>query len=82
MIGTHASRRKLGFIRQDLADLPDSFPACVIREGKIARADGLPLEWEQYDLLGEGFLATLTEDGELQISLRHTPLLQTKRETW
>ena len=55
MIGAHASRRKLGFIRQDLADLPDSFPACVIREGKIARADGLPLGWEQYDLLPKDF---------------------------
>jgi hypothetical protein len=28
---------------------------------------------EQYDLLGEGFPATQTEDGELQISLRPTP---------
>ena len=26
---------------------------------KISRADELPLEWEQYDLLGAGFPATL-----------------------
>ena len=55
MIVTHGSRRKLGFIRQDLVDLPNDFPACVIREGKITRADGLPLKWEQYDLLREDF---------------------------
>ena len=73
MIATNASRRKLGFIRQDLADLPDGFPACVIREGKITRADGLPLEWEQYDLLPEDFPAMLAEAGELEILLRPTP---------
>ncbi|MFY9987373.1 MAG: Uma2 family endonuclease [Chthoniobacterales bacterium] len=64
---------KVGFTRGDLANLPDAFPPCVIRDGKIARADGLPLEWEQYDQLDEGFPATLTEDGELQMSPRPTP---------
>jgi Uma2 family endonuclease len=73
MIGTHAYRRKLGFTRQDLADLPDAFPPCVVRNGKIARADGLPLEWNQYNLLDEGFPAILTEEGELQMSPRPTP---------
>jgi hypothetical protein len=72
MIATNASRRKLGFIRLDLADLPDGFPACVIREGKIARADGLPLEWEQYDLLREDFpawrLKALLSIGSLEFS--------------
>ena len=62
-----------GFTAEDLADLPHAFPPCLIRDGKIARADGLPLEWEQYDQLGEGFPATLTEDGELQMSPRPTP---------
>ena len=80
MIGTPPCRRKLGFTRQDLADLPGAFPPCVVRNGKIARADGLPLEWDQYDLLGGGFPPTLTETGELEISPR--PLMQTKRETW
>ena len=55
---------ELGFTQEDLADLPGSFAPCVIRDGKIARADGLPLGWEHYDLLDEGFPATLTEDGE------------------
>jgi Uma2 family endonuclease len=64
---------ELGFTREDLADLPDAFPPCVIRDGKIARADGRPLEWEQYDLLGEDFPATLTETGELEMSPRPTP---------
>ncbi len=69
---------KVGFTRGDLANLPDAFPPCVIRDGKIARADGLPLEWEQYDRLGEGFPATLTEDGELQMSPRPTPAHEKK----
>ena len=69
---------KVGFTRRDLADLPDVFPPCVIRNGKIARADGLPLEWEQYDQLGEGFPATLTEEGELQMSPRPTPAHEKK----
>jgi Uma2 family endonuclease len=69
---------KVGFTRRDLADLPDVFPPCVIRGGKIARADGLPLEWEQYDQLGKGFPATLTEDGELQMSPRPTPAHEKK----
>ena len=64
---------ELAFTQEDLADLPDGFPPCVIREGKIGRADGLPLEWEEYDLLDEGFPATLTEDGELQMSPRPAP---------
>jgi Uma2 family endonuclease len=64
---------ELGFTAEDLADLPHAFPPCLIRDGKIARADGLPLEWEQYDHLGEGFPATLTEEGELQMSPRPTP---------
>ena len=59
-------RRRAGFYKRIFGVLPDGFPRCVIGAGKIARADGLPLEWEQYDLLGEGFPATLTEDGELQ----------------
>jgi Uma2 family endonuclease len=66
------------FTQEDLAHLPHSYPRCVIREGKIARADGIPLEWEQYDLLGEGFPATLTEDGELQMSPRPRPAHETK----
>jgi Uma2 family endonuclease len=69
---------ELGFTPEDLADLPHDFPTCVIRDGRIARADGLPLEWEQYDLLGEGFPATLTEDGELQMSPRPTPAHEEK----
>jgi hypothetical protein len=73
----HASP-EVGFTQGDLADLPDAFPPCVIRDGKIARADGLPLEWEQYDLLDEGFPATLTEDGELQMSPRPPPAHEKK----
>jgi len=73
----HLSHER-GFTREDLADLPEIFPPCVVRDGKIARADGLPLEWEQYDLLGEGFPATLTEDGELQMSPRPTPAHEKK----
>lgn len=69
---------QLGFTEGDLAHLPDAFPPCVIRDGKIARADGLPLEWEEYDLLDEGFPATLTEDGELQMSPRPTPAHEEK----
>jgi Uma2 family endonuclease len=69
---------KVGFIQGDLAHLPGAFPPCVIRDGKIARADGLPLEWEHYDLLDEGFPATLTEDGELQMSPRPTPAHEEK----
>ena len=66
------------FTQEDLADLPGAFPPCVIRDGKIARADGLPLGWEHYDLLDEGFPATLTEDGELQMSPRPTPAHEEK----
>jgi Uma2 family endonuclease len=69
---------ELAFTQEDLADLPDAFPPCVIREGKIGRADGLPLEWEEYDLLDEGFPATLTEDGELQMSPRPRPAHEDK----
>ena len=57
---------ELVFTKEDLAELPEGFPPCVIRDGKIARADGLPLEWEQYELLEEDFPAMLTETGELQ----------------
>jgi len=57
MTATHASRRRLRFTRQDLADLPSAFPPCVLRNGKIVRADGLPLESDQYDVLDEGFPA-------------------------
>ena len=78
MTVTHGSRKKLWFIRQDLANLPDGFPPCVILEGKIVRADGLPLEWEQYDLLREDFPVTLTETGELEMSLRPTPAHEDK----
>ena len=67
-----------GFTQEDLADLPGSFPPCVIRDGKIARADGLPLGWEHYDLLDEGFPATLTEDGERQVSPWPTPAHEKK----
>jgi Uma2 family endonuclease len=69
---------RLAFTEEDLAHLPDSFPRCVIRAGKIVRADGLPLEWEQYDLLGEDFPATLTETGELEMSPRPTPAHEQK----
>jgi hypothetical protein len=61
---------ELGLTKADLADLPDSFPPCLIRDDRIARADGLPLEWEQYDLLDENFPATSTESGELEMSPR------------
>jgi Uma2 family endonuclease len=72
------AEEELVFTQEDLAELPESFPPCVIRDGKIARADGLPLEWEQYDLLDEGFPATLTETGELQMSPRPRPAHETK----
>jgi Uma2 family endonuclease len=36
------------------------------------------LEWEQYDLLSEGFPAYLIEDGELQMSPRPTPAHEEK----
>jgi Uma2 family endonuclease len=62
------AEEELVFTREDLAELPESFPRCVIRDGKIARADGLPLEWEQYELLEEDFPAVLTETGELQMA--------------
>ena len=59
---------ELAFTEKDLASLPDSFPRCVIRAGKIARADGLPLTWEDYQLLEEDFPAVLTKKGELQMA--------------
>jgi Uma2 family endonuclease len=64
---------RLAFTEEDLAGLPSSFPPCLIRDGTIARADGLPLEWGQYDLLDKNFPATLTESGQLQILLRPKP---------
>ena len=67
----HLSRpteEERAFSEQDLAYLPESFPRCVIRDGKIVRADGLPLKWEEYLLLEEDFPATLTERGELQMA--------------
>ena len=65
---TAIAEAQLAFTEDDLAYLPDSFPPCVIRDGKIARADGLPLEWEHYELLDEDFPAVLTETGELQMA--------------
>jgi len=67
----HLSRpteEECAFSEQDLAYLPDDFPPCVIRDGRIARADGLPLKWEDYLLLEEDFPATLTKTGELQMA--------------
>jgi Uma2 family endonuclease len=58
----------LAFTEQDLAYLPESFPRCVIRAGRIARADGLPLKWEDYQLLEEDFPAVLTKTGELEMA--------------
>ena len=48
---------RLAFTEEDLAYLPDSFPRCVIRAGRIARADGMPLKWEDCQLLEEDFPA-------------------------
>jgi Uma2 family endonuclease len=59
---------RLTFTEQDLAYLPESFPRCVIRAGRIARADGLPLKWEDYQLLEEDFPAVLTKTGELEMA--------------
>jgi Uma2 family endonuclease len=59
---------ELAFTEEDLAYLPDSFPRCVIRAGRIARADGLPLKWEDYHLLEEDFPAVLTKKGELEMA--------------
>jgi Uma2 family endonuclease len=59
---------RLAFTKEDLAYLPDSFPRCVIRAGRIARADGLPLKWEDYQLLEEDFPAVLTKTGELEMA--------------
>src|ERR1700751_1809452 len=56
------------FTQEDLAYLPDGFPRCVIRAGKIVRADGLPLKWEDYQLLEEDFPAVLTKKGELEMA--------------
>jgi Uma2 family endonuclease len=75
------AEEELVFIKEDLAELPEGFPHCVIKDGKIARADGLPLEWEQYELLDENFPATLTETGELQMSPRPRPAHETKAAT-
>ena len=69
---------KLAFTEEDLAGLPSSFPPCLIQNSRIARADGLPLEWEQYGLLDESFPATLTETGELQILPRPIPAHATR----
>ena len=66
--GTAIAEAQLAFTEDDLAHLPDGFPPCVIRDGKIVRADGLPLAWEQYELLEEDFPAVLTENGELQMA--------------
>ena len=59
---------QLAFTEKDLTYLPDSFPRCVIREGRIARADGRPLTWEDYNLLEEDFPAMLTKTGELEMA--------------
>ena len=58
---------ELAFREEDLAYLPNGFPPCVIRAGKIVRADGLPLTWEDYQLLEEDFPAVLTKTGELKM---------------
>lgn len=63
---------RLAFTEEDLAYLPDSFPRCVIRDGKIVRADGVPLEWEDYELLEEDFPAVLTNRGELRMTAAPT----------
>ena len=59
---------ELAFTEKDLAYLPDCFPLCVIRAGRIARADGRPLTWEDYQLLDEDFPAVLTKRGELEMA--------------
>lgn len=64
----HVDEEQLAFTEEDLAYLPESFPPCVIRDGKIARTDGLPLKWEDYQLLEEDFPAVLTKRGELQMA--------------
>lgn len=53
--------------------MPKEFPVSVIRDGRIARADGLPLGLNEYDLLGEDFPAVLTETGEIAMSPRPGP---------
>ena len=70
---SQATQEKLAFTRADLAHLPDEFPVCVVRDGRIARADGLPLGLNDYDLLGEDFPAILTAAGELAMSPRPGP---------
>jgi len=65
---TTVAEAGLAFTEDDLAYLPDDFPPCLIRDGRIARADGLPLKWEDYLLLEEDFPATLTKTGELQMA--------------
>ena len=57
-----------GFSAEDLRYLPESFTRCVIRGGKIVRADGVPLKWEDYELLEEDFPAVLTKKGELEMA--------------
>ena len=60
------------FTEEDLRHLPESFPRCVIRDGKIVRADGVPLKWEDYELLAEDFPAVLTKRGELRMAVAPT----------
>jgi len=77
---SQATHEKLAFTQEDLTHLPEGFPLCVIRDGRIARADGLPLEWEDYELLDEDFPATLTETGDLEMSPRPKPAHENRRD--
>jgi Uma2 family endonuclease len=77
---SQATHEKLAFTQQHLAYLPKEFPVSVIRDGRIARADGLPLGLNEYDLLGEDFPAILTETGELAMSPRPGPDHEDARE--
>lgn len=77
---SQATHEKLAFTEQDLAYLPEGFPLSIIRDGRIARADGLPLGLNEYDLLGEDFPAILTETGELAMSPRPGPDHEDARE--
>jgi Uma2 family endonuclease len=77
---TVLTEENLAFREEDLLRLPGTFPSCVIRDGRIARVDGLPLEWEDYELLDEDFPATLTETGELEMSPRPKPAHENRRD--
>jgi Uma2 family endonuclease len=63
-----SDEQELAFTEEDLAYLPDGFPPCLIRAGRIVRTDGLPLKWEDYQLLEEDFPAVLTKKGELEMA--------------